>query len=275
MKIVEDLHVHTKYSKDSKEEPMNYVNLAKERGLSYLGFSEHIDLDPLDKDFGYYKFDKVYEEYLRLKDFVGDSFEFVFAVELTYQSTMHSAIEEEVLTKPYDYIIGSVHRVNGYTISGPHGVGYFDGVDEYTAYMRYFEEVLNLVETDYYDIVGHIDVIKRYGKNFYGEFHIDKYVDILTEILKKIIKKGKVIEINASAFRQGFSEPYPSREVLELYKKLGGHEVILGSDAHSVKQFNAHLEESVLFAMSVFDFDAVSYKMRNKVKVSKLSDLLK
>ena len=275
MKIIEDLHLHTKYSKDSKEEPINYVNLAKERGISYLGFSEHIDLDPLDKDFGYYKFENAYSEYLRLKEVVNSSFEFLFAVEVTYQSNLHGAIEGEVLTKPFDYIIGSVHRVQGYTISGPHGVRYFEGLDEYTAYMRYFEEVLNLVETDYYDIVGHIDVIKRYGKNFYGDFHIDKYESILNEILKKVIEKNKVIEINASGFRQGFNEPYPSKEILELYMNLGGREVALGSDAHSVKQFNAYLEEAVLFAAQVFDFDVVSYKMRNKKKVSKLSDLLK
>ena len=275
MKIIEDLHLHTKYSKDSKEEPINYVNLAKERGISYLGFSEHIDLDPLDKDFGYYKFENAYSEYLRLKEVVNSSFDFLFAVEVTYQSNLHGAIEGEVLTKPFDYIIGSVHRVQGYTISGPHGVRYFEGLDEYTAYMRYFEEVLNLVETDYYDIVGHIDVIKRYGKNFYGDFQIDKYESILTEILKKVIEKNKVIEINASGFRQGFNEPYPSKEILELYVKLGGREVALGSDAHSVKQFNAYLEEAVLFAAQVFDFDVVSYKMRNKKKVSKLSDLLK
>jgi len=275
MKIIEDLHLHTKYSKDSKEEPINYVNLAKERGISYLGFSEHIDLDPLDKDFGYYKFENAYSEYLRLKEVVNSSFDFLFAVEVTYQSNLHGAIEGEVLTKPFDYIIGSVHRVQGYTISGPHGVRYFEGLDEYTAYMRYFEEVLNLVETDYYDIVGHIDVIKRYGKNFYGDFQIDKYESILTEILKKVIEKNKVIEINASGFRQGFNEPYPSKEILELYMNLGGQEVTLGSDAHSVKQFNAYLEEAVLFAVQVFDFDVVSYKMRNKKKVSKLSDLLK
>ncbi|PMP82496.1 MAG: hypothetical protein C0175_03535 [Caldisericum exile] len=275
MKIVEDLHVHTKFSKDSKEEPINYVNLAMDRDISYLGFSEHIDLDPFDKDFGYYKFNETYEEYKRLKDFVDNKFELLFASELTYQSNLHSSIENEVLTKPFDYIIGSVHRIDGYTISGPHGVDYFKDIDEYTAYMRYFEEVLRLVETDYYDIVGHLDVIKRYGKNYYGEFHIDKYIDIITEILKIVIEKGKVIEINASAFRQGFSMPYPSKEILELYVNLGGREVVLGSDSHSAKQFNAYLEETILFARSVFDFEIVSYKMRNKRKVSKLSNLIK
>lgn len=275
MKVIEDLHVHTKYSKDSKEEPLNYINFALERGISFLGFSEHIDLDPLDKDFGYYKFENAYEDYLRLGEIVSDRFEFLFASEVTYQSNLHSSIENEVLSKPFDYIIGSVHRLDNFTISGPHGVKYFEGKDEYSAYMYYFEEVLRMAETDYYDIVGHLDVIKRYGKNFYGDFHIDKYVDILSEILKKVIEKGKVIEINASAYRQGFDEPYPSREILELYVNLGGREVILGSDSHSVKQFNSFLKEAVVFANDVFDFDVVSYKMRNKKRICKLSDLLK
>jgi len=274
MKIVEDLHIHTKYSKDSKEEPINYINLAVNNGVAILGFSDHIDLDPLDKDFGYFKFEDAYNEFRNLKDVVDNRFDFLFGSEVSYNSFLHNAIENEVLTKPFDYLIGSVHRLKGFTISGPHGVGFFDGLDEYTAYMTYFEEVLNMVESNYFDIIGHLDVIKRYGKNFYGDFKIDKYVDILSEILKKAIEKGTVIEINSSSFRQGFNEPYPSKEIIELYAKLGGREITLGSDSHSVKHFNAYLDEAIKIAMQVFDFDVVSYKMRNKNKICKLSDFV-
>ncbi|MEF3244781.1 MAG: histidinol-phosphatase HisJ family protein [Caldisericaceae bacterium] len=275
MKIIEDLHVHTKYSKDSKEEPINYVNLALERGLKFLGFSDHIDLDPADKDYRYFNFELAYENYCRLKDVYGSKLEILFGSEITYQSFLNTVIEEEMQDKPYDYIIGSVHRLMGYTVSGPHGVDYFKGKDEYTAYMIYFEELLKIVEVGSFDVVGHFDVIKRYGKDFYGEFKIDKYEPIIKEILKKVIDKEMVIEINTSSFRQGFFEPYPSREIIELYAALGGKEIVLGSDAHSVKHFNMFLDNGVNILKSIFDFEVVSYNMRKKVRVSKISELFR
>ena len=60
MKIIEDLHIHTRVSKDCKENPEKYVVEAIRREIDYLGFSDHLDLDPVDKDFGYYNFDAAY-----------------------------------------------------------------------------------------------------------------------------------------------------------------------------------------------------------------------
>lgn len=274
MVIIEDLHNHTYFSKDAKEKPENYLESAAVNGIEYLGLSEHIDLDPSDKEFGYYKYAPTRIKYNELKHLYENRLTLLFATELTYQSFLHSAIINEVISRPYDYIIGSVHRIMGFTISGIHGIEYFAGKSEYDAYMPYFEELLNMVETNFYDIVGHLDVIKRYGTNFYGTFHIDRYIDILTLILKKVIEKGKVIEINSSGFRQGLDEPYPSKEIISLYQSLGGKEVVFGSDAHDISQFGFKLAETMQLTLAVYDFDIISYNMREKVYVGKISKML-
>ena len=82
---VEDLHVHTKFSKDSKEEPERYITLAIERDIKYLGFSDHIDLDPTDKDYGYYRYEDALSSYNMLKKKYENNLNLFFATEVTYQ----------------------------------------------------------------------------------------------------------------------------------------------------------------------------------------------
>ncbi len=273
MKIIEDLHIHTKFSKDSKEDPEKYLVLSLERGIEYLGFSDHIDLDPVDKDYGYYKYDEAFSSYKELNDSFGDKLHFLFAAEVTYQPGLEESIGNAINGHPYDYVIGSVHRLQGFTISGLKGIGYFEGKDEFTAYNKYFEEVLKMAQTDFFQIVGHLDVIKRYGATFYGAFDASKYSRIIQKILLTTVEKNMVIEINSSGFRQGVGEQYPSKKILEMYRDIGGREIIIGSDAHTVNNFGAYLDEAVKNALSVYDFDVITFDKKKKINLCKLSDL--
>ena len=273
MKIIEDLHIHTKFSKDSKEEPEKYLPVAIERGIEYLGFSEHIDLDPLDKDFGYYNYGEALASYKELNRKYGNALNFLFATELTYQSTLEESIKQTLEGRPYDYVIGSVHRLEGFTISGPHGLRYFEVKDEQSSYNIYFEEVLKMVQMGFFEILGHLDVIKRYGIKYYGPFVAERYKDIIMEILREVVKRGQVIEINSSGFRQGVNEQYPSNDILEMYREAGGEELVIGSDAHNVRDFGAYLEEAVENALSVYDFEVVAFKKKEKIRLCRLSEL--
>lgn len=274
-KVCEDLHIHTFFSKDSKELPENYVKSGIERGLSYLGFSDHIDLDPFDKDFGYYNYDQARGSFLALNEKYESSINLLFGLEVTYQSTLEESVINSIQGKPYDYLIGSIHRIDGFTVSGPHGTGFFVGLDEITAYMKYFAELEKMVEMNYFDIIGHFDVIKRYGKNYYGSFRANKYREVIEKILRKALDRGMVLEINSSGFRQDLNEPYPSPDILSMYAEVGGREVVLGSDSHSTKHFGVLLRESVTSALSVSDFEVVVYNNRRKERLCSLSEIVK
>jgi histidinol-phosphatase (PHP family) len=273
MKIIEDLHIHTRVSKDCKEDPEKYVVAAIRKGIDYLGFSDHLDLDPVDKDFGYYNFDTAYNDYVLLNKKYGDKINFLFGVEVTYQSELEESIKKHIENKPYDYIIGSVHRLEGHTMAGVRGKGFFSGKDEKTAYSMYFEELYRMVNTDFFQIVGHFDVIKRFGIEFYGKFNAEKYRDIIEPILGKMVEKGIVLEINSSGFRQPPKEMYPSKEIFSMYASLGGREIILGSDAHTIEQFGMGLCKAIDITKEIYDFDIVTFIKREKVTLGKLSSL--
>lgn len=274
MNTVEDLHVHTRISKDSKEDPEKYIVKAIERGIEYLGFSDHIDLDPKDKDFGFYRYEDARQSYIELKEKYNNGLSLLFATEVTYQNNIEKSIQNNLQGRPYDYIIGSIHRLEGYTISSPRGIQFFNGKDETTAYSIYFEEVDRMINTGFFDIVGHFDVLKRYGNSIYGTFNANRFEAIIVPLMKKIVEKNLVIEINSSGFRHKLSEQYPANDILRMYRDCGGREITIGSDAHNASQFGVYMEETLKNALSIFDFNIVVFAQRKKIKLSRLSELL-
>ncbi len=272
MKIVEDIHIHTRISKDSEQEPEAYVREAIKRKICYLGFSDHLDLDPFDKDYGYYRYKDACSDFDTLKNKYKEKINLLFGIEVTYQSELIGSILETTKDKRYDYMIGSVHRLDGFTIAGTSGIPYFEGKDEESAYGTYFGEVEKMIDFNYFHIIGHFDVIKRFGVNFYGKFNALKYENRIRQIFKVLIKQGSVIELNASGFRQPPGEPYPSTDVLRMYAEEGGKEIVIGSDAHSIKQFGGSLERALLYAKSVSDFCIVVFVAGKKFLLGKISE---
>ena len=64
----------------------------------------------------------------------------------------------------------------------------------------------------------------------------------MTEILKSVIADGKGIEVNTSSYRYHLPDSTPSREILRLYRALGGEIVTIGSDSRRPGQLGAHIE---------------------------------
>ena len=114
----------------------------------------------------------------------------------------------------------------------------------------YYEELLYLVShySDY-SVLGHIDLIVRYDK--LGVYPFDKVRSYVEEILKTVIKEGKGIEINTSSHRYGLKDSTPSKEILQLYYKLGGRILTIGSDSHKPEHLGAYIGETKTLLKSI------------------------
>ena len=64
------------------------------------------------------------------------------------------------------------------------------------------------------------------------------------KILKIVIQDGKGIEINTSSRRYGLKDSTPSRDILKLYKELGGKIITIGSDSHKIEHLGAYIDEA-------------------------------
>ncbi len=142
---------------------------------------------------------------------------------------------------PFDFIILSVHEV------GDQEFWTGDIQREHTQeefYSMYYEEMLYLV-THYknYSVLGHMDLVNRYDP--IGDYPFEYVKPLVEEILKTVIRDGKGIEFNTSSHRYGVKGTTPSREILELYRDLGGEIITIGSDSHKPEHLGAYYDEAI------------------------------
>jgi histidinol-phosphatase (PHP family) len=212
-----DYHLHSHFSIDSSTPLEAFFPEVVKCGLLEIGFSEHVDLDPHLE--GYNALD--FREYRRELTRIRNAFPVPVrcGMEVSYQSTREDSITQYLASRPCDYVIGAVHEVNGRTMDHT--------FYEVSSPGEYFAEVRKLVSSGLCDIVGHLEYFKQWGG-----YHWSQYEGDLTEIFQVMIERELVLEINTAGFRHGCGEPYPSFEIQQLYKNLGGNLISLGSDAH-------------------------------------------
>lgn len=236
-----DYHMHSSFSADCTASMENMIEGAIRKGLAEICFTEHIDYDYPD-DTIVFDFDKqaynlrvkemqkVYGEHIRIKK----------GVEIGVQPHLLDQYKALLDNEAFDFIICSMHTVEK---KGLHYGDIFIGKTREEAFSAYYNELLYCVKNfKQYNILGHVDLIKRYAKEQVdNDFHT-----VLTEIFNIIIPEGKGIELNTSGVRYGLSNGMPSDDILKLYKQYGGEIITLGSDAHNPEdiafQFNESLE---------------------------------
>jgi histidinol-phosphatase (PHP family) len=232
--MLSDLHLHTRFSGDGRGEPEEFVIRAIERGFDVIGFSEHWDFDPGDKSYGLYDYETVRAEIERMRRKYSNDIEILFGVEVSYVSNRDDDIRDALSGKEFDYIMGGVHASDGVYISEPKCRPYMEKRSAGDVYTRFFEETGKAVESGLFDIIAHLDLCKRFGIEFYGPFDVGQVGDGLVEnVIRKTVAAGIALEVNASGTWQGPKEPYPARQILEMYRDAGGELITVGSDAHA------------------------------------------
>lgn len=251
--MLADYHVHTEFSDDSVYPMEDVVKDAICLGLNEICITDHVDYGvKVDWDSGkeiLYRHGKPlvnvdYPRYAaeikRLQCLYGDRLTVKMGMEFGVQT--HTIPEFEALFRryPFDFIILSIHQVEDKEFWTQ---DFQKGRTQREYNERYYEEMLRVVKAyRNYSVLGHMDLIKRYDKA--GLYPFEKVKPLIAEILKVVIADGKGIEVNTSSHRYGLDDSMPSKELLRLYRDLGGKIVAIGSDSHAP----AHLGTYILDA---------------------------
>jgi len=223
-----DYHVHTSFSDDSETLMEEAVLHAIAVGLDEICFTEHMDYGvktDLNCDC-----EKYVEEVRRCQALYGDKIAIRLGMEFGMQTHTVRQFRDTFHRYPFDFIILSCHQVDNqefWTYEFQEG----KTQDEYNR--RYYEEILHVVQQyDDYSVLGHLDMICRYDKA--GIYPLEKVKDLIAEILSHVISRGKGIEVNTSCYRYKLPDLTPARDILRLYRQLGGEIITIGSDAHTI-----------------------------------------
>lgn len=251
-----DLHNHTTRCNHAEGTVDEYIQRAIELGIDIYGFSEHA---PMDFDQKYrLRFDKMdayVSDILAAKEQYKNKIKILLGYEVDY---LPGYMDERVLKADIDYLIGSVHFIDKWGFDNPEFIGEYENRDIDTIWQDYFDATEAMAKTGYFDIVGHLDLIKVF------KFMPQKDVRLLAgEALAAIKKSNMVLEINTAGLRKPVKEIYPSELLLTEAYSLD-IPITFGSDAHAVDQVGFAYDEAVALAKRVGYTKAVTFEQRDR-----------
>lgn len=226
-----DCHVHSSFSGDSDMSCENAINTAINCGLQGISFTDHLDFDYPNYDDLFTIDFSVYSAFMdKLKNDNNGRIKVFKGIEAGIQPHVIDKTLDVISSYDFDIVIASVHIVDKLDL---HNGDFCKSKTQKEAYTRYLQEVrIALESVNNFDIVGHLDLIKRYGCYDNKSLEYNNYMDLIDSILRKIIQMGKGIEVNTSGFRYNLDSPLPSFSVVKRYKELGGEIICTSSDAH-------------------------------------------
>ncbi len=231
--ILNDWHLHSQFSSDSDERMENLAEAAMRLGMTRICVTDHYDMN---YPTGEFQLDTV--AYLRklgeLREMYRGRCEIFSGVEMGLFPDKEAAGEagRYMESQPYDFIIGSVHCINGVD---PY---YRDRIeaDDPELYRMYFACTLECLRACRgFQALGHLDYVVRYGYDKGRNYCWEDYRDLIDPILEELVSRGIALELNTAGLRQGLGFPNPQSGILARYRELGGEMVTVGSDAHRAK----------------------------------------
>jgi histidinol-phosphatase (PHP family) len=196
-----DYHLHVIAHDDrpmTVENILSYCGVAESRGIRQMGITEHDRyLDKIDV--------AAFQEAREESDEVG----LRLGIEIDFVPGQEERMESDATALPYDYIIGSVHRVDGDEVDRATDQGIYERYDTYELYAAYYRNVREAALSGRFEVIGHPDLIKIF--RHYPERDI---TPLLEETADAVAESGVVVDVNAAGLRKPVGEIYPSKKFL-------------------------------------------------------------
>lgn len=250
--MLADYHIHCEYSDDSIYLMEDVVKDAIKKGINEICFTDHVDYGiKLDWDSGkeimyrngepfanvdYPRYEK------QIKELQNKYKDIIIKMGLEFGMQVHTIPQFQKLYNqyPFDFIILSCHQVNDQEFWTQ---DFQNGKTQQEYNEAYYQEIYDVIsQYKDYSVLGHLDLIVRYDEK--GVYPFEKVKHLIEKILKQVIQDGKGIEVNTSYHRYGIKDMTPSRDILKLYRELGGTIITIGSDSHKEEHLGAYIQEA-------------------------------
>ncbi len=228
-----DQHIHSIYSEDSDEPLESYYKKAIENNIEYVVTCEHYDPHTIISHKTWLAdYDKLIAEQKSLKEKY-PTITPLLGIEMGYRKDCLEETIAYVNKQKFDIIQFSLHDDGIVDF-------YMDNAFEENPYERvkYYFNLLYQGICDYknYDVLSHIDYGFKVALRLDKSLKINMFEDILQKIFKVIINEGKALEINTKV-QESINDDEHIKNLLNIYKKIGGTKLTLSSDAHDSKRY--------------------------------------
>ena len=250
--MIVDYHMHLRGPAEGREGPIEhtlaaverYVEAATRAGVDEIGFTEHMyyfrEFDSLVSH--PYQRSRIAHELDRYCDAVVAAkragFPVKLGLEVEYSEGREAELHDLLAAYPWDYLLGSVHVVDGEAIDMEPGLWTRLPVEE--VWRRYFVALRGLARSRLVDVLAHPDLVKILGRR-------PSPADVAVhheETADAIEAAGVAVEVSTAGLRRPAGELYPARDLLEACHARGVP-VTTASDAHVDRDVGRELERAV------------------------------
>jgi len=239
--VIVDYHMHLRAPDESIDHSVpaveRFVAAAAERGVDEIGFAEHVyyfaetrSLWTMSSQLErcVYSIEPYVEAVLSAKR---EGMPVKLGLEVDYVPGREEETAAILEPYPWDFLIGSIHFVDGYGIDGAPSLVEEVGVEE--AWRRYYDTLESAARSGLFDTLGHPDLVKMYGSEIGWDWSgVAASLDCVR------------LEVSSAGLHKPHGKLYPNSGLLEEAKKRGV-EITLASDAHIPENVGRDLDRAI------------------------------
>jgi histidinol-phosphatase (PHP family) len=230
--VIVDYHMHLRNGSEEiahdtwSVEP--FVEAAHAAGVDEIGFTEHVYYFrqtrslwtvPYQAERCVYDLERYVEAIVQAQE---RGLPVKLGLEVDYVPGREPETRELLSPYPWDYLLGSIHFIDGLGVDGEPRL--LDAVGVEDAWHLYFDALAAAARSGLFDSLSHPDLVKIFGERV-ESFDYGSVAD-------SIAAGGVAVEVSTAGLRKPVRELYPHPEFLAACRARGVP-VTLASDAHS------------------------------------------
>ena len=224
-------HLHSTYSADGKAAMPEMCEAALAAGFTEICFTEHLDFDRADKDYGFFDYRAYSAGIAEARAAYAGRLTIRKGIEFDFRRAYGTEVGEVLAPMEFDFVLGSVHSAAGcFLFRLPDGVPTEFDVREVQA--EYFAEVEALAASGWCHAIGHFDYLYKQLPAVVGPRRDAWYWRRVDRILRLCIGGSVAIEVNTHHILDRGLGLAADGGILARYRALGGRLLTVGADAH-------------------------------------------
>jgi len=155
-----DYHVHTLFS-DEKKDLRKYVAKATRRKIDEIGFSDHVHYRKAAWSMNVTDLHNYVNQINLLKK--ASKISIKTGLEVDFVTSKMDRLMRMINKFYFDYLLGSAHFIGDWMIDDEKQIGEWRNRNVDHVYQQYFALVQEMAELGLFDIVGHLDLVKKFN----------------------------------------------------------------------------------------------------------------
>ena len=262
-----DYHMHTPLCRHATGTAAEYVARAKELGLAEIGFSDHSPMPSYFDDWRMLAEElPQYFDWIAAARTAAGNMPVRMALEVDWLEGGEAWIENLAVRAPWDYLIRSVHYIGAWNFDNPAEKQRFTDFGSEEAWDRYWQLFASAARSGYFEIMGHPDLIKKFGHRPHGDLR--RYYE---PAIAAVADAGLAIELNTAGLFKDVQEMYPALDFLTL-SRSAGIPLTINSDAHAPAEVGRAFPAAISLARAAGYTELVRFAGRERRAVPLAGD---